>query len=80
MKTTQKMIRSYLADRYITAVDCTRWTVEEFNSHLKTEGGFDEIARSHGIYGTNGLVMKGRQTGTYYVVPSRSSALFLFPW
>lgn len=80
MKTTQKMIRSYLADKNITAVDCTSWNVSDYVSHSESEGGFDEVARSHGTYGTNGLVMKGRQTGIYYVVPSRSSALFLFPW
>lgn len=78
MKITQKMIRNYLYES--NSVDCTNWGTPDFNRVNEAEGGFDEIGRSHGVNGMNGLVMRGRKTGTYYVVPSRSSALFLFPW
>ena len=78
MKTTQKMIRNYLKE--IDTIDCTNWTVEDYNAAMKKEGWMVEVARSHGTYGCNGLVMMGRRTGFYYVVPSRSSALFLFSW
>lgn len=80
MKTTQKNVRSYLNDKYISAVDCTMWTDEEYKLHNDAEHGFDEICYSVGVYGRNGLVMQGRRTGTFYVVPSRSSALFCFNW
>lgn len=78
MKTTQKMIRNYLYES--NSVDCTNWGDKEFIQARDMEGGFYEICRSHGVNGMNGLVMAGRKTGTYYVVPSRSSAIFLFPW
>ena len=78
MKITQKMIRRYLYET--NTVDCTNWSLDDYNAARKAEGGFYEIARSHGVYGCNGLVMAGNKTNTYYVVPSRSSALFLFPW
>ena len=78
MKTTQKDIRSYL--NLPGAVDCTRWSDEDYRKHYFLEGAFDEIAYSVGIYGRNGLVMHGRTTGTFYVVGSRSIALFCFNW
>ena len=77
-KVTQKTIRKYLNE--VGAMDCTWWDTDKYNGFREMEGGFDEIARSHGTYGCNGLVMQGRKTKIYYVVPSRSSALFLFPW
>ena len=78
MKTTQKNIRSYL--NLPGSVDATRWSDQDYRDHYFKEGAFDEIAYSIGVYGRNGLVMKGRTTGTFYVVRSRSSALFCFPW
>jgi hypothetical protein len=78
MKTTQKAIRSYLT--LTGSVDCTRWSIPDFNSHNASEGGFDQVAYSIGTYGRNGLVMQGRKTGKFYVVQSRSSALFCFSW
>ena len=78
IKTTQKAIRSYL--NISGAVNCTRWSDSDYRKHYFQEGAFDEIAYSAGAYGRHGLVMRGRTTGTYYVVPSRSSALFCFSW
>ena len=78
MKTTQKEIRSYM--NLPGAIDCTRMSDAQYREYYFKEGAFDEIAYSLGTYGRNGLVMRGRTTGTFYVVPSRSSALFCFPW
>ena len=78
MKITQNMIRNYLYED--GSIDCTNWTNDDYALHSKAECGFNEICRSHGTYGTNGLVMQGRRTGLYYVVPSRCSALFCFSW
>lgn len=78
MKITQKMIRNYLYEA--DSVDCTNWGTEEYDLHRKAEGGFDKVVSSSGTYGCNGLVMRGRRTGIYYVTPSRCSALFLFSW
>ena len=78
MKTTQKMIHNYLNE--IDTIDCTNWTNEDYDKTIAKEGWFDEVARSYGTYGCNGLVMMGRKTGFYYVVPSRCSALFCFNW
>jgi hypothetical protein len=72
------MIRKYLTLK--CSVDCTMWSDADYRNHYFKEGAFDEIAYSVGTYGRNGLVMKGRTTGTFYVVPSRSSALFCFNW
>lgn len=78
MKTTQKNVREYLA--YNPSVDCTNWSVDDYNRFHDEEGRFFPIAYSVGVYGCNGKVFQGKKTGTYYVVPSRSSALFLFSW
>lgn len=77
-KITQKMIRRYLNE--IDTVDCTNWSTEDYDNASRKEGYLEVFARSYGTYGCNGLVAMGRKTGTYYVVPSRSSALFCFSW
>jgi len=77
-KVTQKTITKYLNE--VGAMNCTWWDNEKHDQFSKMEGGFDEIARSYGTYGCNGLVVQGRKTKIYYVVPSRCSALFCFNW
>lgn len=76
MKITQKMIRNYLNEK--NSIDCTMMTDDVYRAISRNEGGFREIARSHGVYGGNGIVCQGRNTGIYYVVTKRSSAFFLF--
>ena len=76
MKITQKMIRNYLYET--NSVDATMMTDDQYRELSKREGGFDEIARSHGVNGGNGIVSRGRNSGTYYVVTCRSSAFFYF--
>ena len=48
-------------------------------AHLEAlEGKLDCIAYSHGVYGVNGLLLRGRNSGTLYAITTRSSAIFLY--
>lgn len=76
MKTTQKAIKQFLINP--DAIDATRYTCEQYDEARKAEGGFEDICYSVGIYGRNGSVVKGRNSGRFYVVTCRSSAIFLF--
>ena len=38
----------------------------------------EKIAYSCGIYGVNGALLRGRESGTLYAITSRSTALFHF--
>lgn len=40
--------------------------------------GFTRIGYSEGIYGLNGLLMKGDDTGNLYAITSRTAALWIF--
>lgn len=76
-KVTQKFIRNFL----MTNPDAVN-----LDDHYRNNDGLskeihelrDTIAVSHGIYGLNGFIQRGRDTGTYYVCASRSSAMFYY--
>ena len=67
MKTTQKEIKSYLNGKN----DLNDFTQEELKQlNLRT------VALSFGVYGMNGGLFEDVKTGSYYVVPNRSTRLF----
>lgn len=73
MKVTQKFIRAYVNDGI--AEDLTHKSFEEINAIRNEENGFDTIHYSTGIYGANGVVLKGNKSGAFYAVTSRCTAL-----
>ena len=70
-KYTQKQLRSMIDSKI--AKDIT-------NSHsfLDIPEAYEKIGYSSGIYGCNGLLLKGLETGALYVIASRTTALYIF--
>lgn len=73
MKVTQKFIRSYVHDGI--AEDISHKSFDEIEAIRKAEHGFDTIHYSVGVYGANGCVLRGYETGNFYAVTSRCTAL-----
>ena len=75
-KYTQKTIRNLVKDG--AAIDITNHD-GYMQEQLETlEGKLDCIGYSHGAYGVNGLLLRGRNTGNLYAITTRSSAIFLY--
>ena len=50
----------------------TRRQIEE------TEGYYTQVGYSSGVYGCNGMLLKGNKTGKLYAITSRTTAVFVF--
>lgn len=74
IKTTHKELAQFAKDFH--AVDITYLEQEEIQNIKQNEDYFNEIAYSMGMYGTTGLILQGRKTGTYYAILSRTSAIY----
>lgn len=75
-KTTQKNIRSYLLIN--GSVNCTFHSTSDYQKVIEKELFLEKVAYSSGTYGCNGILLKGYNSGKYYVVPCRCSALFIY--
>lgn len=42
------------------------------------EGYFDKVGYSSGVYGLNGGLLKGHESGTLYAITARATALFIY--
>lgn len=60
------------------AEDITNGDNETRKRILEIEGGYDIIRISHGVNGTNGLVLQGWNTNNLYAICKRSTAIFIF--
>lgn len=73
---TQKQIRdtvrSGLAVDISNADNATRHALEEKEDYL------DKIAYSEGVYGINAGLLRGHNTGTWYAITARTTALAIF--
>ena len=76
MKTTQKELRALVKNGQ--AVDITRAGIKEHDALREKEGYFSTIAHAAGVYGCNGLLLKGSNTGTLYAITARTTAIYLF--
>lgn len=75
-KFTQKEIKHFLSVPGV--INATNFGIEEYEAVSEKEHGFECVGLSHGKYGMNGGVFRGRETGTFYVVTARSTAIFIF--
>lgn len=75
-KYSQKDIKALVADG--AAIDITNHD-GYMREQLETlEGRLDCIGYSHGVYGVNGLLLRGRNTGNLYAITTRSTAIFIY--
>lgn len=75
-KYTQKQLKELVKNGI--AKDITYAGNEEYEKIRDIEGNLIAIGYSHGIYGTNGLLIKGYKTKQLYAITARSTAIFVF--
>lgn len=75
-KYTQKELKALA--RTGAAVDITNHGTEQYKELLKREKDFDRLGYSSGIYGINGGLIQGQETGTLYAITARSTAVFIY--
>lgn len=77
-KYTQKQLKGMVKSGIATDVS---W-VGSYESRKKAMGeepdGYDQVGYSSGIYGINGMLLKGRTTNKLYAITSRCSAIYVF--
>lgn len=75
-KYTQKELKNMVA--LGMAEDVTRASDEDYEKIIKREDYLSQVGYSSGVYGCNGMLLRGYKTGGYYVVTARTSAIYLF--
>ena len=75
-KYTQRQLREMVARGM--AENITNATNETRNDIEQKEGYYTQVGYSSGIYGCNGMLFKGKNTGTLYAITSRSQAIYIF--
>ena len=60
------------------AEDVTRANDEDYEKIIKREDYLSQVGYSSGVYGCNGMLLRGYKTGGYYAVTLRTSAIYLF--
>lgn len=75
-KYTLKRLKSMLSAG--AAQDISSGTIATRKNLEEREGRLDAIGYSCGMYGCNGVLLEGRNTGTLYIVAGRCRALFIF--
>lgn len=76
VKYTQKQLRAMVNDGI--AEDITRADDEKRGELEKAEGWLRQIGYASGVYGCNGMLLQGRNSGTLYAITSRTNAIFIF--
>lgn len=75
-KYTQKELKNMVA--LGMAEDVTRANNEDYEKIIKREDYLSKLGYSSGVYGCNGMLLRGYKTGGYYAVTSRTLAIFIF--
>ena len=74
-KYTQKTIRNLVKDG--AAIEITNYD-GCMHDQLLAQDHPECIGCSFGTYGINGLLLKGRASGTLYAITNRASAIYLY--
>ena len=75
-KYTLKQLKSLVNNSL--AVDLTKGNNDTYKKIIKKESYLSQVGYASGIYGLNGKLLKGDNTGTLYAITARSSALYIF--
>lgn len=73
-KTTQKELKR-LATMY---TDCTYMDYDDYKNIIEKEGWLEQVMYAAGIYGCNGMALKGHNTGELYIITGRTNAMYIF--
>ncbi len=75
-KYTQKQLRTMVNDGIAENITNADNNVRE--ELEKKEGWLQQVGYSAGVYGCNGMLLQGRNSGTLYAITARTSAVFIF--
>lgn len=75
-KYTQRELRALV--RTGAAVDITNHGTAEYKTLREKEKDLDKLGYSSGMYGINGGLLQGQETGTLYAITARSTAAFIY--
>ena len=76
IKVTRKTIREFVKNG--EATDITNISFDDAKKLTADEGWLDTELYSMGVYGCNGCVLKGHNTGKRYAITNRAQSLFYF--
>ena len=76
VKVTRKTIREFVKNG--EASDFTSISFDEAKKLTADEGWLDTEYYSMGVYGCNGCVLRGHNTGNRYAITGRTNSLFFF--
>ncbi len=64
----------------IKAIARSKYAVDITKAHSREAipEQFEQVGYSAGMYGINGALFQGTETGTMYAITARSTALFIF--
>lgn len=71
-KQLKEMIKNGIAEDISRGTDETRSEIEVI------EGWLSQVGYASGVYGCNGMLLKGHNTGKLYAITSRTSAIYVF--
>ena len=76
VKVARKVIREYVASG--DAIDITNISLDDSKKLTADEGWLDTELYSMGVYGCNGILFRGHNTGNRYAITNRAQSLFYF--
>ena len=76
VKVARKTIREYVASG--DAIDITNISFDDAKKLTADEGWLDTELYSVGVYGCNGILFRGHNTGNRYAICNRTQSLFYF--
>ena len=75
-KYTQKELKNLVA--LGVAEDITHGDNDTRRELEEKEGFYTQVGYSAGVYGCNGMLLKGHNTGTLYAITARTTAIYVF--
>ena len=75
-KYTQKQLKNLVENGI--AVDITNGDNETRRAIENEEEYYNQIGYSCGMYGCNGMLLKGHKTGKLYAITARTTAIYVF--
>jgi len=73
---TQKELREMVSTGM--AKDITHGTNETRRELITNEEYYTQVGYSSGVYGCNGMLLKGHKSGTLYAITARTTAIYIF--